>query len=56
MVSIGLRDAGSGPVPTAILSLYALLFVFVLQRCLRANGKEFATRVFETRRFFESGV
>jgi mannonate dehydratase len=56
MVSLGLLEAGAGPVLTEIRAHNPLLFDFVLKRSLRANGKAFATRVFETRRFFESGV
>jgi mannonate dehydratase len=56
VVSLGLLEASAAPVLTAIREHNPLLFDFVLKRSLRANGKAFAERVFETRRFFEGGV
>jgi len=56
LVSLGLLEASAGPVLTEIRAHNPLLFDFVLKRSLRANGKAFAARVFETRRFFEGGV
>ena len=51
-VSLKLLDEKAAPVLTEIRRHNPLLFDFVLKRHLRANGKGFAARVFETRQFF----
>jgi mannonate dehydratase len=56
IVSLGLLDAVAAPVLSEIRAHNPLLFDFVLKRSLRAGGKRLGARVFETRRFFGSGV
>jgi predicted TIM-barrel fold metal-dependent hydrolase len=56
VVALGLLAQSAAPVLTEIRAHNPLLFDFVLKRSLRLNGKAFAARVFETRRFFEGGV
>lgn len=56
IVSLGLLEAAAAPVLTEIRRHNPLLFDFVLKRNLRHQGKAFAARVFETRRFFEGAV
>jgi len=56
IVSLGLLEAAAAPVISEIRAHNPLLFDFVLKRSLRLNGRAFAARVFETRRFFESAV
>ena len=56
LVEIGLLAAPLAPVLTEIRKSNALLFDFVLKRHLRASGKQFAARVFETRAFFERPI
>jgi mannonate dehydratase len=56
IVSLGLLEAAAAPVISEIRAHNPLLFDFVLKRSLRLNGRTFAARVFETRRFFEGAV
>ena len=56
IVSLGLLQAAAAPVISEIRAHNPLLFDFVLKRSLRRNGRTFAARVFETRRFFEGAV
>lgn len=56
LASLGLIGPSAAPVLAEIRSHNPLLFDFVLKRSLRSNGKAFAARVFETRRFFEGAV
>jgi mannonate dehydratase len=56
LVSLKLVEEQAASVLKEIRLHNPLLFDFVLKRHLRANGKAFAPRVFETRRFFESAV
>jgi len=56
LVSIGLIEAAAAPVLKEIRAHNPLLFDFVLKRSLRSNGRSLSSGVFETRRFFESGV
>jgi predicted TIM-barrel fold metal-dependent hydrolase len=53
LVSLGFVAAAAAPVLREIRAHNPLLFDFVLKRHLRSNGKGFAPRVFETRRFFQ---
>ncbi len=52
LAGIGLIEPGAAPVLAAIREHNPLLFEFVLKRQLRASGKRFAAKVFETREFF----
>jgi len=56
LVSLGLLDTSAATVLSEIRRHNALAFDFVLKRTLRANGKRFAARIFQTRRFFEAAV
>ena len=56
LVSLGLLDASAAPILTEIRRHNPLAFDFVLKRALRASGKRFAARIFQTRRFFEGAV
>jgi mannonate dehydratase len=56
LVSLGLLEAAAAPVLKEIREHNPLLFDFVVKRSLRASGKALAASVFETRRFFETGV
>jgi mannonate dehydratase len=56
VVSLGLLEPTAAPALKEIREHNPLLFDFVLKRSLRANGRSLAASVFETRRFFESGV
>jgi predicted TIM-barrel fold metal-dependent hydrolase len=53
LVQSGLLATETAPVLKEIRTHNPLLFDFVLKRTLRANGKAFPARVFETRGFFE---
>ena len=53
MVEQGFVAAAAAPVLKRIREHNPLLFDFVLKRQLRRNGRRFASRVFETRAFFE---
>ena len=53
LVSLKLIDERSAPVLKEIRLHNPLLFDFVVKRQLRFQGKAFAARVFETRKFFE---
>ena len=56
IVSLGLLEPAAAPVLSEIRAHNPLLFDFVLKRSLRLQGRALARSVFETRRFFESGV
>ena len=56
LASLGLIAKTSAGVLKEIRSHNPLLFDFVLKRHLRSNGKALSPRVFETRRFFDTGV
>jgi hypothetical protein len=52
LAGLGLIEPGAAPVLAAIREHNPLLFDFVLKRQLRASGKRFAAKIFETREFF----
>jgi mannonate dehydratase len=52
LVSLKLVEESAAPILREIRLHNPLLFDFVLKRHLRSNGKAFAARVFETRKFF----
>jgi uncharacterized protein len=52
LVSEGVLDAGAVPVLRELRQTNALLFDFVLKRCLDYRGSKFAASAFETRDFF----
>jgi mannonate dehydratase len=56
IVALGLLAPAAAPVLTEIRHYNPLLFDFVLKRSLRLGGAALGASVFETRRFFESGV
>jgi len=56
LISLKLLAESTGPLLRKIRLHNPLLFDFVCKRLLRANGKAFSARVFETRRFFASAV
>jgi mannonate dehydratase len=56
LASLDLIEKTSAGVLKEIRSHNPLLFDFVLKRHLRSNGKALSPRVFETRRFFDTGV
>ena len=56
LVSLKLLAPAAAPVLREIRLYNPLVFDFVLKRSLNSNGKRFAPRVFQTRRFFEPHV
>jgi mannonate dehydratase len=56
LVSHKLIAPAAAPVLREIRLYNALAFDFVLKRSLNSNGKRFAPRVFQTRRYFEARV
>jgi mannonate dehydratase len=52
LAGLGMIEPGAAPVLAAIREHNPLLFDFVLKRQLRASGKRFAAKIFETREFF----